>query len=253
MGRKAKMRFIFLFIIFTYSIFSQEQKLVKNDLIWYTYNLNLNLSEKVSFFGSYDHRRFIPDRPNQNHTVLLFTYKLNDEWKIGVGYVFFELFLPQTINTPVELVPHEHRPFQQLIRTTKLTDDLTLSTRFQFEQRFFQRIENNKLTDENNFFLRFRLRAGLNYNLFRFFSEKKNIGLYLNNETHVQIGKEVVFNTFDQNRFQFGLSYNINDNFKVNVGYLHWYQETNQFIDNEYLYLSRNILVLNLTNTFKLY
>jgi len=253
LGKKSKMKYIILFLLITFSAHSQEKKIIKNDLYWLIYNLDLNLTNKYTFFASYDHRRLIPEKPNQNHTVLLFTYKLNDEWKVGVGYTFFELFLPQSINTPVELVPHEHRPFQQLIRTTKLTDDLTLSTRFQIEQRFFQRIENNKLTDENNFFVRFRFRAGLNYNLLRIFSEKKNIGLYINNETHVQIGKEIVYNTFDQNRFQFGMSYKINDNFKVNIGYLHWYQETNQFIDNEYLYLSRNILVLNLTNTFKLY
>jgi hypothetical protein len=161
--------------------------------------------------------------------------------------------LPQTINTPVDLVPHEHRPYQQIIRSTKISDDLSLTTRFQIEERFFQKIENNELTSDYNFFVRFRFKAGLNYNLFRFFSEKKNIGLYINNETHVQTGKEVVYNTFDQNRFQAGIFYKINDNFKLNFGYLHWYQETNQFIDNEYLYLSRNIIVLNLFNTFDLF
>ena len=161
--------------------------------------------------------------------------------------------MPQTKNTPIEIVPQEFRPNQYLIISNNLTEKLKYSNRILLEERFFQTIEDNKLTDNYNFSLRFRFLTQFNYDLLKINSDKFNFGLYLSDELLIHYGKNIVFNVFDQNRFQIGFFYNYNKNVSVQLGYMQWFQETNNFTNESFFYISRNTLVFSLTNNFDLY
>jgi hypothetical protein len=52
-------------------------------------------------------------------------------------------------------------------------------------------------------------------------------------EVMVQFGKEVVYNTFDQARFSFGIRQTITPQLNVDINYMYIYQQ--QFSGNQYL------------------
>jgi hypothetical protein len=64
----------------------------------------------------------------------------------------------------------------------------------------------------------------------------------------INFGKNIVFNTFDQNRLSAGFYFNLNEFFDLEVGYSHWYQQRSngQSFDN------RHILRLALSHTIDL-
>jgi hypothetical protein len=53
----------------------------------------------------------------------------------------------------------------------------------------------------------------------------KTISYAINNETHLNFGKEIVYNTFDQNRFFAGVHYHTNTHDYLQVGYMYLYQQ----------------------------
>jgi hypothetical protein len=46
-----------------------------------------------------------------------------------------------------------------------------------------------------------------------------------NNEIHINLGKEIVNNYFDQNRFFTGIKYQINKHDNIQLGYMNLFQQ----------------------------
>lgn len=247
------MKYLFIFLLFVSYSYSLEKEFIKDNQYGLYYTLNLNISENTQLTTYYQTRRLLPDKSNHDQFDISISYKLENNIKIGAGFTYFLLHLPQTKNTPIEIVPQEFRPNQYLIISNNLTEKLKYSNRILLEERFFQTIEDNKLTDNYNFSLRFRFLTQFNYDLLKINSDKFNFGLYLSDELLIHYGKNIVFNVFDQNRFQIGFFYNYNKNVSVQLGYMQWFQETNNFTNESFFYISRNTLVFSLTNNFDLY
>lgn len=247
------MKYLILFLFFSSFSYSLEKEFIKDNQYCIYYTLNLNLSEQSQIQAYYQSRRLIPDKSNHDQFNVSYIYNFSNKVKVGTGFMYFLLHLPQTKGTPIEIVPQEFRPHQFIIISNNLTDKIKFQNRILLEERFFQTIENNELTDNYNFSLRLRLLSQFTFDLFKLNSEKENIGLYLSNEILVHYGKNIVFNIFDQNRFQTGVYYNYNKNLSLKLGYMHWFQETNNFTNESFFYISRNAVVLSITNNFDLF
>lgn len=115
----------------------------------------------------------------------------------------------------------ENRIYQQAQLNSKL-GTVTMMQRIRNEQRWQEKIENDKSTGENKFTDRVRYLLSFNIPIF----EKKNLPtLLVSDEILLQFGKEVVNNTFDQNRFFIGIKQVINPKWSFDLGYMNVYQQ----------------------------
>ncbi len=246
------MQILFIFFLFTFTSKSLEKQYTYDKQYCIYYTINMNLDDNSQLQAYYQTRRLIPDKSNHDQFNLAYIYKINQNVKVGTGFTYFLLHLPQSEGTPIEIIPQEFRPNQFISFSNMITDKLKFQNRILIEERFFQAIENNKLTDKYNFSIRLRLLGQFTYDLFKIYSENENFGVYISDEILVHFGSKIIFNTFDQNRFQTGIYYNPNKMFNLKLGYMHWFQETNKFTNETFHYLSRNAIVFSISNNFDL-
>ena len=96
---------------------------------------------------------------------------------------------------------------------------------FRLDERFRRKIENDStLGDGYNFNFRFRYnflwQVPLNGQI-----KKGSWSFILNNEVHINFGKQITYNYFDQNRFFVGFAYNTNAADNIQFGYLNVFQQ----------------------------
>ncbi|MEO5892541.1 MAG: DUF2490 domain-containing protein [Ferruginibacter sp.] len=150
------------------------------------------------------------------------TYYVNDATKLTAGYAYVSIY-PSAANKNV--TQPEHRPWQQIQWHTKYGNKRMMQW-FRLEERFRRKILNDStLGDGHNF--NYRLRYNFWYDVP--FSKKGivpgTLSLVVNDEVHINFGKEIVNNYFDQNRFFLGLKYQINDQNNLQVGYMNQFQQ----------------------------
>jgi len=150
------------------------------------------------------------------------TYYITDDAKITAGYAFINHFpadAHKNISQP------EHRPWQQIQWHTRFPK-LRLMQWFRLEERWRRKVLNDDaLASGYNF--NFRLR----YNFFSQFPlskkkfQPKTLSFVLNDEVHINFGKQIVNNYFDQNRFFLGFNYHVNKHDNLQVGYMNVFQQ----------------------------
>lgn len=173
---------------------------------------DIHLRTKEDFFTNY----------SQAIIRLGLTFYLTDEAKLTAGYAYVNHFPGdnhKNISQP------EHRPWQQLQWHTRYPK-LRLMQWIRLEERYRRKIkDDNTLADGYNF--NFRLR----YNFFAQFGlgKKKfqpgSLSFVLNDELHINFGKQIVNNYFDQNRFFAGFNYHINKKDNLQFGYMNIFQQ----------------------------
>jgi hypothetical protein len=115
----------------------------------------------------------------------------------------------------------ENRIYQQAQLNTKI-GKVSVVQRLRNEQRWQEKIANDEPTGEWRFTDRVRYLASFNIPIF---NNKKWPLLVLSDEILIQFGKEVIYNTFDQNRLFVGIKQNINPKLSFDFGYMNVYQE----------------------------
>ncbi|MEJ2113748.1 MAG: DUF2490 domain-containing protein [Flavobacteriaceae bacterium] len=125
---------------------------------------------------------------------------------LGYGYILSENYIPDTNN---KTSVNEHRIFQQFISKQNI-GQVILNHRYRFEQRFV----------ESDFKLRFRYFIGLNVPLSKKETNKYYFSAY--NEIFLNCKSSV----FDRNRLYAGIGYKINNNLKLEAGYMNQFFET---------------------------
>lgn len=150
------------------------------------------------------------------------TYYAYDDLRLTAGYAFINHF---PTDGHEDISQPEHRPWQQVQWFSKFPS-LRIMNWVRLEERFRRKILNNSELDEGyNFNWRVR------YNLAAFLPlTKKKFGaggwqLLINDEVHVNFGKRIVFNHFDQNRFFAGLVYQVTDHSQLHGGYMNVFQQ----------------------------
>jgi len=111
-----------------------------------------------------------------------------------------------------------HEQFQFISKPGKLT----VVQRLRNEQRWQQKMVNDEPSGKLRFTDRVRYLASVNIPLFK----NKNLpSLALADELMLQFGKEVVYNTFDQNRMFIGVKQRISSDLSFDIGYMRVLQQ----------------------------
>ncbi|MDN3654950.1 DUF2490 domain-containing protein [Ferruginibacter paludis] len=115
----------------------------------------------------------------------------------------------------------EHRIYQQLQQFSKIGKIIVLN-RIRNEQRWQEKIVNDKFTHDYKFTDRVRYLLSFTIPVA---DNKKLPSLVLSDELAIQFGKEVVYNTFDQNRFFIGIKQPVCKTLSFDLGYMLFTQE----------------------------
>lgn len=164
-------------------------------------------------------------------------YNLNKSVSVAVGAAYFRHFV-------AGLVRNEYRPWEQ-ITFTETIGRVSINHRLRAEQRFNQRIEENKLQDEFNYNNRFRYQLNALVAINNQVLENNTLYLTFAEELMINNGKEIKYNYFDQNRLSAGLGYKLNDALNVSIAYMNVFIQKNQALSFE----QNNVVVFNLYHT----
>jgi len=198
-----------LFILSSFNLQAQESDLGN----WLIYIGSKKLDNKWNLHHEVQYRNY--NAIGDLEQLLLRTgigYNLTENGNnllLGYGFIHSQNYIG---TTDEKVNVDEHRIFQQFITKQKI-GKVGLQHRYRFEQRFAG----------DDFKLRFRYFLGINIPITTV-GEK-------NNPIYLSIYDELFINTvaqvFDRNRLYGGIGYKINDNLKMELGYM------NQFLNQK--------------------
>ena len=214
-----------LMLFFSMSLQAQTTKSVTNvQQVWLGYFNQARFTDKFGIWVDL-HLRTQDDFTEDlmlGIARLGLTYYVNDATKLTAGYAFVNHFPAEGHK---DISQPEHRPWQQLQWHTKY-EHTRLMQYIRLEERFRRKIANDSTLAEGNNF-NFKVR----YNLFYEIPITKGgtgpgaLSAVLNDELHINFGKQVVYNYFDQNRAFVGLKVNTSAHDNIQLGYLNVFQQ----------------------------
>jgi hypothetical protein len=240
------LKIFFLLILSSPVIMAQTEKNISHqNLLWTRYCNQLELNNKWSVHSEFDNRIFV-NPIEQNVFVVRFQgrYKTKEQIELGVGFAYFSV---ATQDPEVDLgfnVP-EYRG-QQEVSIKQSLGKITLTHRYQIEERFFRNFNKGGLVDGTTFFLRFRYRLQGDYNVWK--SEKQYLKAIVSDEIMINAGNKIIKNTFDQNRIYAALQFGISPSLAAEVGYLNSFQQRASGVD----YFNRNIIRFSIYHKLKI-
>ena len=178
------------------------------------------------------HYRLTGDFINQKSVSinrLAYIYYLSDQVRLMAGYAYVKQF---GLSAGATDIP-EHRPWQQ-IQWLEKKNGFNLAQFFRIEERYRRRVVNGELINDHDFNWRFRYSFALTLPLKGKVTGPKTPFLFFNNEVHLNAGKNIVNNYFDQNRFFVGFGYQFTSNLNAHIGYLNVFQQLpagNQYVN----------------------
>lgn len=140
-------------------------------------------------------------------------YWVSPDLSVTLGYAHMWL-APTTAGW--HTYSNENRIYQQMQWVSK-KGTATIVNRIRNEQRWQQKIAADTLTGTNKFTDRVRYLFSLTVPVFK---NPKLPALVLSDELCMQMGKEVVYNTFDQNRVFLGIKQKISKDLQFDMGYM---------------------------------
>jgi len=149
-----------------------------------------------------------------------YTYYLSDQVRLTAGYAY----VTQYGLKEGEPDAPEHRPWQQ-IQWIEKKKGFNMMQWFRAEQRFRSKIENNSPSGDYNFNWRFRYNISFTIPLKGHEVKAKTPFLFLNDELHINAGKNIVYNYFDQNRLFAGFGYQFTSHLNAHLGYMYVFQQ----------------------------
>ena len=186
---------------------------------WFSINSTIRLSKKMGMMADLHERRnnFIAD-PSFHFVRLGVNYWLKDNIILTAGYA-------QLWAAPAKAGWHhyalEKRVYQQIQISTKV-GKIGLLNRLRNEQRWQEKIVNDKFTNQYKFTDRVRYLLSMTIPVFK---NPHYPSLVLSDELAIQFGKEVVYNTFDQNRLFIGIKQPVCKALSFDLGYMLLYQQ----------------------------
>ncbi len=203
-----------------HSSYSQElpERVVnENAQFWISTNNLFRVANRWAILNDIHVRRnnFLAD-PNFYFLRFGSQFYLNANLRLAAGYA--HLWLTPTGDW--DNFQNENRIYQQLSLSRRY-EKLNALFRIRIEQRFFNNVVDGQSLNDDFYVnrLRFLISAGFP------FKQDGPTEFILANEIHLNLGKEVVFNTFNQNRLTVGIKHKLNKNWKVDCGYMMVYQQ----------------------------
>ncbi|MFD2571560.1 DUF2490 domain-containing protein [Spirosoma soli] len=195
-----------------------------NQIGWFVYNGDHKLSKKWELHTEYQWRRVNWVTAWQQSLARVGTvYSLNDKVKFGFGYTNLITYPYGDYPTAETGVPYpEHRLYED-IQIADTIGVIQLSHRFRLEQRWISEMApdgSHRIIDwDYQHRIRYQIEAVVP--LQGRTIENNEFYLSFFDELFISFGKNVGYNTFNQNRISGGLGYQVRDNLKLELGYLY--------------------------------
>ena len=215
---------LLVFTFFSSGVFAQVKQTESVQQIWGGYLNQTRFSNKWGAWADIHLRTkedFFSDL-SSNIVRLGLTHYLNDDTKLTAGYAYISHFPAENHKN---ITMPEHRPWQQIQWHSKYSK-LRLMQWFRLEERFRRKILNDDELAEGhsfNFRIRYNIFFAIPLNKNRF--QPKTLSFVVNDEVHVNFGKQIVYNYFDQNRFFAGFAYHVNKHDNLQFGYMNVFQQ----------------------------
>lgn len=232
--------FLFLITIIAGKLSAQSARNVEHRYqTWLGYMTSTAFSEKWSWW-------------NDIHWVFnngFFIYRTGLTYNfpktaITAGYAYARL--PLSADTK-GLPRKEHRPWAQIIFTLPLNNNFSLTERVRYDARFRQDVAGGQLQNSYTFTNRVRFQINIRKSIpqWTFYSNEPFVAIA--DEVLVNFGKNVVYNTFDQNRISLMVGIK-RKNIQYMIGYM------NRFVQsaNGHDYTQNNTLLLWVVQKFSL-
>ena len=217
----------FLFLIFTANVTdvsAQSKQIEYSGQVWTAYLNQTRLNQKwgIWFDGHLRTKEQVFNGLSQAIIRPGITYYLNDDVKFTAGYAYINHF-PSDNHKNISMP--EHRPWVQVQWHNKYPK-LKLMQWVRVEERFRHKILNNdQLARGYNRNYRMRINMLMQYPL----SSKKfapgTFSFAAGSELMMNLGKKIIYNTFDQNRFFLGFHYHVNKQDYIQFGYMNVFQQ----------------------------
>jgi hypothetical protein len=198
--------------------FSQEKEVENRDQAWLGYLNQTRFTNKSGLWVDLHWRRtndFIKDNAITIARVA-YIYYLTDQTRLMAGYAY----VTQYGNPDVP----EHRPWQQ-IQWMEKKSWYSLMQWIRVEERFRTKVVAGELTNEYSFNFRVRYNISLTIPLKGKQIVAKTPFVFLNDEVHINAGKNIVYNYFDQNRLFLGVGYQFTSHLNAHIGYMNVFQQ----------------------------
>jgi hypothetical protein len=201
-----------------------QKKVVDIEQIWTAYVNQTRISDRWGVW--FDANLRTGDKFTKGFSMIIvrpgITYYLSENASLTLGYAYGHYFAG---NDGRNVAMPEHRPWQQIMWTNRYPK-LRLQNRVRLEQRFRRKLENpDKLGEGYNFNYRLRYSFSLATPLSKKAFAPKTVSLVINNETMLNFGKEILTNTFDQNRLFGGFNYHVSKSSTLQAGYMYIFQQ----------------------------
>lgn len=219
---KAKGFLVLLFSVpfFVFGQSATEKQINQQYQFWTSLNNTIRFNERWGMLADFHIRtnNFMAD-PSFYFIRGAANYWIKDNMTAALGYA--HMWLAPT-KEGWHTFANENRIYQQFQVTAKNPRSAILQ-RVRNEQRWQQKIVDDKRTNDYKFTDRLRYLFSYNYTVFP--KNKYLPSLVVSDELLIQFGKEVVYNTFEQNRLFLGIKQNISPNLSFDFGYMNVYQQ----------------------------
>lgn len=186
--------FVFLFQWLQNSEAQQAQKeITHQQQYWLAYMTSARISDNLSIWNDF---HYVPEAFGVLRTGLSM-HLFNSKAIVTGGYAFLGL-AAGSITT--DLKRNEHRPWGQVVFANQLTPHLQLVQRIRYDARFRQTIEAGELIDNYDFNHRIRFLVSLRQRIPQWSNQYGTPFFGVTNETLVNFGDPIVYNSLDQFR-----------------------------------------------------
>lgn len=226
-----KIFFVLFVMSFPLKNFAQAPSKKTNQINawWNAYFLKVKLNEKWGIYGDAGIRRNLSDGTwNQRLIRLGVNYFLKEGISATLGGAYFET-LSGSVYRP------ELRPWLQLMFHQK-HGRFSIGHRLREEQRFFRNISNGELVKGYRYNFRFRYQLSMRIAITKAQLEDKTLYLLLSDEAMINSGKNIIYNYFDQNRFNIGPGFKFNKYLDIAICYMNLFRqrESGNVFDNQH-------------------
>ncbi|MEN9697383.1 MAG: hypothetical protein RLZ56_804 [Bacteroidota bacterium] len=208
---------------------------------WWDY---LNQNRYTEHWGSWidlqsKRKENYVDVINANEYTLGASYFQNTRFKYTAALTYVDNYMG-TGNT---YHIGEYRPWQQIQLSTSARKSKWVQW-IRLEERFKETAINNAPSGRFDFNYRLRYFILGQFPMFGHAYDKGSISFVSSEELYLNFGKNIVYNTFDQNRFFLGIYYYLNKENILQLGYTNMFQKYN--LPNKYL--NADVLRISLFN-----
>lgn len=218
----------FILFLLPQSGTGQSQKVIyPHTVFWHKTEANTMINDKLGYGFDWVYRRknemnegSMFDAPLRNSFRPWINYQTSKLSRLSIspiGYMNTNEYIgkPEDYN---RLPFNEWRSTFQFLHHTKTSNGKWMHTwRYRYELRW----QENPVLENYRFFTRFRLRYRFRYMInTNDFYENKTLYAAVSNEIGLNMGKNVVLNTFNQNRLYVGLGYRFLNAARVELRYL---------------------------------